>query len=110
MTTRSVPWAPGRLPGIGHAHRLLGDPLPLLRELPELGPVVRVGLGPSTLYMVTTPELLRSIGLGTAGRFHREDLIEPIAPFAGRLMNCGGPTIVDAMARLRTVRAQVAAR
>ncbi|VXC31201.1 ABC transporter substrate-binding protein [Sphingomonas sp. 8AM] len=32
-----------------------------------------------------------------------------IAPFAGRLMNCGGPTIVDAMARLRAVRAQVAA-
>ncbi len=86
MTTRSVPWAPGRLPGIGHAHRLLGDPLPLLRELPELGPVVRVGLGPRTLYMVTTPELLRSIGLGTAGRFHREDLIEPIAPFAGRTL------------------------
>src|SRR5699024_3436619 len=86
MTTRSVPWAPGRLPGIGHAHRLLGDPLPLLRELPELGPVVRVGLGPRTLYMVTTPELLRSIGLGTAGRCHREDLIEPIAPFAGRTL------------------------
>jgi len=33
-----------------------------------------------------------------------------IAPFAGRLMNCGGPTIIDAMTRLRTVRAQVAAR
>jgi len=33
-----------------------------------------------------------------------------IAPFAGRLMNCGGPTIIDALARLRAVRAQVAAR
>ena len=33
-----------------------------------------------------------------------------IAQFAGRLMNCGGPTIIDALARLRAVRAQVAAR
>ncbi|MEH3105144.1 MAG: ABC transporter substrate-binding protein [Sphingomonas phyllosphaerae] len=33
-----------------------------------------------------------------------------IAPFAGRLMNCGGPTIIAGMARLRAVRAQVAAR
>lgn len=31
-----------------------------------------------------------------------------IAPFAGRLMNCGGPTIIAGMARLRAVRAQVA--
>lgn len=31
-----------------------------------------------------------------------------VAPFAARLMNCGGPSIVAAMARLRTVRAQVA--
>ena len=33
-----------------------------------------------------------------------------IAPFAGRLMNCGGPTIIAGMARLRAVRAQVAAQ
>ena len=31
-----------------------------------------------------------------------------IAPFPARLMNCGGPAIVPAMARLRAVRAQVA--
>lgn len=82
----TLPWAPGRLPVIGHAHRLLGDPLPLLRELPALGPVVRIGLGPRPLHMVTTADLLRDIGLGTAGRFHRDDLVEPIAPFAGRTL------------------------
>lgn len=88
MTTAPdpAPWAPGRLPGIGHAHRLLRNPIPLIRELPALGPVVRVGLGPRPLYMVTTAELLRSIGLGTAGRFHREDLVDPVAPFAGRTL------------------------
>ncbi len=31
-----------------------------------------------------------------------------IAPFAARLMNCGGPSIIAAMARLRAVRAEVA--
>lgn len=30
-----------------------------------------------------------------------------IAPFAARLMNCGGPSIIAAMARLRTVRAEL---
>lgn len=32
-----------------------------------------------------------------------------LAPYPTRLMNCGGPTIVDAMARLRAVRRQVTA-
>ncbi|MDR6789626.1 iron complex transport system substrate-binding protein [Sphingomonas sp. BE138] len=31
-----------------------------------------------------------------------------VAPFAARLMNCGGPSIIAAMARLRSVRARVA--
>ena len=31
-----------------------------------------------------------------------------VAPYPTRLMNCGGPTIIAAMARLRRVRAQVA--
>jgi len=31
-----------------------------------------------------------------------------VAPYPTRLMNCGGPTIIAAMARLRQVRAQVA--
>lgn len=31
-----------------------------------------------------------------------------IAPFAARLMNCGGPSIIAAMARLRTVHAELA--
>lgn len=82
----TAPWAPGRLPGVGHAHLLLRNPLPLIRSLPAQGPVIRLGLGPRPVYMVTTAELLRSIGLGTAGRFHRDDLIDPVAPFAGRTL------------------------
>ena len=30
-----------------------------------------------------------------------------VAPYAGRLLSCGGPTIIAAMARLRTVRSEV---
>jgi len=32
-----------------------------------------------------------------------------VAPYPTRLMNCGGPTIIDAMARLRQVRSGFAA-
>ena len=31
-----------------------------------------------------------------------------VAPYPGRLMNCGGPTIIAAMARMRDVRRAVA--
>lgn len=79
-----VPWAPGRLPGIGHARQLITDPLPFVRSLPTYGPVVKVGLGPRPLYMATTIELVRDVGLGRAGEFHRDNLIEPVAPFTGR--------------------------
>lgn len=79
-----VPWAPGRLPGIGHARQLIRDPLPFVRSLPRFGPVVKVGMGPRPLYMATTIELVRDVGLGRAGQFHRDNLIEPVAPFTGR--------------------------
>lgn len=79
-----VPWAPGRLPLLGHARQLIGGPVPLIRSLPGIGPVVRIGFGPQPLYMVCDLELVRQIHLGKAGRFHRDDLIEPVAPFTGR--------------------------
>ena len=83
-TPAEVPWAPGRLPGIGHARQLIRDPLPFVRSLPSYGPVVKIGMGPRPLYMATTIELVRDIGLGRAGQFHRDNLIEPVAPFTGR--------------------------
>jgi pentalenene oxygenase len=53
--------APGAVPGLGHAHRLLHDPLGWLGECREAGPVVRVRLGPRTAYLVCDPDLVHQV-------------------------------------------------
>ncbi|WP_082135535.1 cytochrome P450 [Mycobacterium sp. EPa45] len=73
-----IPTAPGRLPLIGHAHMVTGDPRDLLLRAPEIGPIVRVYLGPRASYLLTTPELIRDVSLGRAGAFHREPMREAI--------------------------------
>ncbi|EHB55889.1 Unspecific monooxygenase [Mycolicibacterium rhodesiae JS60] len=73
-----IPTAPGRLPLIGHAHMVTGDPRDLLLRAPEIGPIVRVHLGPRAAYLLTTPELIRDVSLGRAGSFHREPMREAI--------------------------------
>ncbi|MEU6374984.1 cytochrome P450 [Streptomyces sp. NPDC046909] len=56
-----APAAPGRLPLLGHAHRLARDPLPFIDSLREHGSVVRIGIGPSPAYVVTDPLLTRRV-------------------------------------------------
>lgn len=73
-----IPTAPGRLPLIGHAHMVTGDPRDLLLRAAEIGPIVRVYLGPRASYLLTTPELIRDVSLGRAGAFHREPMREAI--------------------------------
>ena len=73
-----IPTAPGRLPLIGHAHMVTGDPRELLLRAPGIGPIVRVYLGPRASYLLTTPELIRDVSLGRAGSFHREPMREAI--------------------------------
>ena len=72
--TATVPTAPRRLPLIGHGLAVLRKPLEFVSTLPPQGPVVRVHLGPQVAYVLTTPELIRQVGLGEAGKFHRDDL------------------------------------
>lgn len=74
-----IPTAPKRLPLLGHAHLVAGDPRKFLMALPELGPIVRVYLGPRPAYVLTTPDLIRQVALGHAGAFHREELREAIS-------------------------------
>lgn len=52
------PVARGSKPVLGHAARLLRDPLNFVRSLRHDGDVVRVRVGPKTIYAVTTPELV----------------------------------------------------
>ncbi|MCP2297436.1 Cytochrome P450 [Nocardia amikacinitolerans] len=69
-----IPTAPGRLPLLGHSLAALRGALPFVASLAEIGPIVRIYLGPRPAYVLTTPELIREVGFGDAGSFHREEL------------------------------------
>ncbi|MGW0711814.1 cytochrome P450 [Streptomyces sp. NPDC002643] len=65
--TGTTPSAPGALPLIGHAGRLARDPLGFLEDMRALGPVVRVRLGRTPVYVVSAPELVQRILLAGNG-------------------------------------------
>ncbi|MGW0247802.1 cytochrome P450 [Nocardia goodfellowii] len=73
---QTIPTAPHRLPLLGHSLIVLRDALTFVKSLSALGPIVRVYLGLRPAYVLTTPELVRAVGLGEAGNFHREELRE----------------------------------
>lgn len=58
---RPVPMAPGRLPLLGHAAKLLRAPLPFLSSLPATGDLVEIQLGTQSAYVVCTPELAHHV-------------------------------------------------
>ena len=68
---REAPVLPGALPGVGHAFRLLRDPLGLVRDGHRAGPVARVRLGPRTAYLVSRPDLVRSVLTNAEGSFDK---------------------------------------
>ncbi|MEV0250955.1 cytochrome P450 [Nocardia sp. NPDC050712] len=76
LVSQLIPTAPHRLPLLGHSLIVLRDALGFVKSLTPLGPIVRVYLGPRPAYVLTTPELVRAVGLGEAGTFHREELRE----------------------------------
>src|ERR1700722_5390356 len=67
----SVPSAPGGLPVVGHLARIAANPLRFFLELRDVGPVVRIGLGPRTAYAVTTPELVRQVLITSRGEYDK---------------------------------------
>lgn len=95
-----IPTAPGRLPLIGHAHMVTGDPRDLLLRAPEIGPIVRIYLGPRASYLLTTPELIRDVSLGRAGAFHREPMREAIHELVSGATNVLSGTEHDLRRRL----------
>ncbi|MFI7503774.1 cytochrome P450 [Streptomyces sp. NPDC049687] len=60
---REPPLAGGRVPLLGHGWKLARDPLAFLARLREHGDVVRLRLGPKTVYAVTAPELTGALAL-----------------------------------------------
>jgi len=61
LRPQPVPVAPGRLPVLGHAVPLFREPLAFLRSLAQVGPVVRLDLGPLPMLLVTDAELTRQV-------------------------------------------------
>ncbi|MFJ3232761.1 cytochrome P450 [Streptomyces sp. NPDC086787] len=60
------PLAGGRVPGLGHGWRLVRDPLAFMSRLRDHGDVVRLRLGPKTVYAVTSPALTGALALDPA--------------------------------------------
>ncbi|MGW1162331.1 bifunctional albaflavenone monooxygenase/terpene synthase [Streptomyces sp. NPDC002513] len=62
---RVPPLAAGGLPLLGHGWTLFRDPLGFLGRLRDDGGVVRLRLGPKTVYALTTPALAGALALST---------------------------------------------
>ncbi|MFF1450578.1 cytochrome P450 [Streptomyces sp. NPDC058274] len=55
------PLAGGGVPGLGHGWNLVRDPLGFLTQLRDHGDLVRLKLGPKTVYAVTSPALVGTL-------------------------------------------------
>ncbi|AKZ58056.1 Epi-isozizaene 5-monooxygenase/(E)-beta-farnesene synthase [Streptomyces ambofaciens ATCC 23877] len=60
---RRPPVAGGGVPLLGHGWRLARDPLAFMSQLRDHGDIVRIKLGPKTVYAVTAPELTGALAL-----------------------------------------------
>ncbi|MFE0512995.1 cytochrome P450 [Streptomyces sp. NPDC058964] len=60
---REPPLAGGAVPVLGHGWRLVRDPLAFMSGLRDHGDVVRLRLGPKTVYAVTAPALTGALAL-----------------------------------------------
>ncbi|MGW3265434.1 bifunctional albaflavenone monooxygenase/terpene synthase [Streptomyces sp. NPDC001056] len=60
---REPPLAGGAVPVFGHGLQLVRDPLDFMSSLRAHGDIVRLKLGPKTVYAVTTPELTGALAL-----------------------------------------------
>ncbi|GAA2223555.1 MULTISPECIES: cytochrome P450 [Streptomyces] len=63
VTLREPPRAGGAVPVLGHGWKLARDPLAFMSRLRDHGDVVRLALGPKTVYAVTTPALTGALAL-----------------------------------------------
>ncbi|MFE9439282.1 cytochrome P450 [Streptomyces sp. NPDC006602] len=62
---REPPLAGGGVPLLGHGWKLVRDPLSFMARLRDHGDVVRLKLGPKTVYAVTAPALTGAMALST---------------------------------------------
>jgi cytochrome P450 len=75
------PLAPGRLPILGHAAPLLWDRLAFLQHLRGAGPIVRITIGPKTLTVVNSPDLIQEMLTSKSHQFSKGLLFEKLKLF-----------------------------
>jgi pentalenene oxygenase len=84
MTTLStdIPTLPG-LPVLGHALRLLRDPLRFICSLRAHGEVVAIRVGPATVYVITDPGLVRQVLVDQSRLFDKGRQFEKLRLWLG---------------------------
>ncbi|WP_328412325.1 cytochrome P450 [Nocardia sp. NBC_00403] len=76
MTAPTIAAAPGGLPVLGHALRLLNEPLEFFESLREHGDIVRIKLGPQSAYVLNSAELVRGVLVAKHRQFNKGAAIE----------------------------------
>lgn len=77
QTNQANPVIPGPkgLPVLGHALKLLGDPLPFFKDLQkEYGGINRLKLGPRELVLLHDPDLIRHMLVDAGEKYPKSDL------------------------------------
>lgn len=82
-TLAELPSAPGRVPFMGHTWSLLRRPFEFLESLRTIGRIVRVDIGRTPVYMLTSPELVQSILITHARQIERGTLFDRLREVAG---------------------------
>ncbi|MFD7659545.1 cytochrome P450 [Actinosynnema sp. NPDC059797] len=88
----TTPLLPGAIPVAGHLVPFLRDPLAFVRGLRDHGPLVRLRLGPRTVWVVTTPELARRVYVTDQNLFDKGGpLFDKVRLYLGNgLVTCSG--------------------
>lgn len=82
----TIPTAPGALPLLGHALKLMRNPLEFVEGMRAQGDVVEFRLGPRPAYLVNTPELVREVLITQMPAFSKGG---PLAGEAAKLLGNG---------------------
>lgn len=75
------PFAPGKLPLVGHAVPLIKDRLAFIQRLRTHGPIVRITVGPKTMTVVNSTELIHKMLTSQADEFTKGLLFEKLKLF-----------------------------
>jgi len=82
---------PRPLPLLGHGMHLLRNPLDFLARARAQGDIVRIKLGPSSAYIVNSPDLIRQVLVGSAKKFEKGVQFDKLRPVLGNgLVTAGG--------------------